>query len=173
MHDLAVEDQDQGKSFIPGFELQILWGYGSGLGFEQHAEIATGFQNRELHILQVEHGIEAQLFQELVQVVAGFAHLRFLDYSVGDNHAVAPIQNRPEPQKLQTEHAEAHLHKQQGYNGDDAVDQGYIPVLHGNDRQLRDHDGNNQFKRFQLCDLPFAHEAHGDHHEGIEEQSAG
>ena len=43
----------------------------------------------------------------------------------------------------------------QDYNRDYAIEDGDSGVLHGDSRQLRDHDDNHQLKRLQLSYLPF------------------
>ena len=71
---------------------------------------------------------------------------------------VTPAQQRPEPDAFHGQHRQDHGHGQQGQDGDHPGEQRDAEILHGHRRQVRDDQGEHQFRGLQLPHLALAHQ---------------
>ena len=74
-----------------------------------------------------------------------------------------------EPLAAQCQGGQTHLRDEQGEDGDEAARERQVSILHRHGGQFGEHDDDDQFKGLQLADLPFAHQAHDQDYQTIED----
>ena len=133
-------------------------------------ELAGCLDDRKGDVPDIKDVVPAQLLHHIVDRKPKLFQLLLVDLAVADNH---PRGARYDPAGgfgFEGERRHDHIEDHEGENRDHAAHQRDIGILDRHGCDIGNHDGHDQFRRLELSELTFPHQAQAGDDDDIDDQ---